>query len=419
MKDVPLKLHLFEGYGLELEYMIVDRGTLDVRPIADELIAQVAGAGASEWVPEVDPVAWSNELAMHVIEFKSNGPSPSIRGLAAQFQEHVHRVINLLEPSGATLLATGMHPWMNPLTQTVLWPHEQNEIYRAYDRIFGCEGHGWSNLQSTHINLPFNGDDEFVRLHSAIRAMLPLIPALAASSPIVDGVHTGLADSRLDVYRKNQPGVRLTVGDVIPEDIGSIQEYRDKILQPMFEEISPLDPEGVLQEEWLNSRGAIARFERMAIEIRLVDIQESPVADMAIAALICETLRALTEERWGSIETLRSLTTKALAELLLRTTVTAEQTPVTEPALLRLFGWNENEIPRAGELWSHLANELIDSDTAHREGWQRFYDLYRSEGTLASRIVAATSRDGRAKLVDVYRNLARTLEAGELFRHGA
>ncbi|HAL85576.1 MAG TPA: hypothetical protein DCM31_01010, partial [Deferribacteraceae bacterium] len=37
----------------------------------------------------------------------------------------------------------------------------------------------------------------------------------------------------------------------------------------MYRDIAPYDPECILQEEWLNSRGAIARFDRKAIEIRL------------------------------------------------------------------------------------------------------------------------------------------------------
>ena len=79
---------------------------------------------------------------------------------------------------GCTLLPGGVHPWMDPSKETRLWPHEYNEVYRSFDRIFGCAGHGWSNLQSTHLNLPFADDDEFGRLHAAIRAILPLLPAL-------------------------------------------------------------------------------------------------------------------------------------------------------------------------------------------------------------------------------------------------
>ena len=56
----------------------------------------------------------------------------------------------------------GAHPWMDPARETRLWPHEDNEIYEAFDRIFGCTGHGWSNLQCVHLNLPFD-DDENLR----------------------------------------------------------------------------------------------------------------------------------------------------------------------------------------------------------------------------------------------------------------
>ena len=37
-------LHLFQGYGVEIEYMIVDRERLGVAPMSDELIKSVAGA---------------------------------------------------------------------------------------------------------------------------------------------------------------------------------------------------------------------------------------------------------------------------------------------------------------------------------------------------------------------------------------
>ena len=34
----PAPLHLFAGYGVEIEYAIVDRRTLAVMPVADEVL---------------------------------------------------------------------------------------------------------------------------------------------------------------------------------------------------------------------------------------------------------------------------------------------------------------------------------------------------------------------------------------------
>ena len=53
-------LHAFAGYGIELEYMIVDRDSLSVLPIADELLHSMAGTRVSEFVD--GELALSNEL---------------------------------------------------------------------------------------------------------------------------------------------------------------------------------------------------------------------------------------------------------------------------------------------------------------------------------------------------------------------
>src|SRR5439155_21189196 len=78
-------LHLFEGYGVELEYMIVDAETLNVRPICDELLKGAAG----KVVDSVDMpggVTWSNELVLHVVELKATQPLARLEGAAAGFQ---------------------------------------------------------------------------------------------------------------------------------------------------------------------------------------------------------------------------------------------------------------------------------------------------------------------------------------------
>jgi len=289
-------LHLFEGVGLELEYMIVDRRSLEVLPIADRVLTAQAGELTNE--VEVGPLCWSNELVLHVLELKTNGPAESTAGLTEDFQNGVAAVNAHLASLGGQLLPGAMHPWFDPATQTRLWPHENSPIYAAYNRIFGCRGHGWSNLQSAHINLPFCGDQEFGRLHAAIRLVLPLLPALAAGSPVFAGRIGPALDNRLQFYRSNQQRIPQISGRVIPEPAYSATGYRQQILQPIYNAIAPFDPQKILQEEWLNSRGAIARFDRSTIEIRVLDVQECPAADVAIAGLVIVLLKALIEERW-------------------------------------------------------------------------------------------------------------------------
>src|SRR5262249_40857437 len=156
-------------------------------------------------------------------------------------------------PHGARLMPGGMHPRMDPARETRLWPHDCNEIYQAFNKIFDCRGHGWSNLQSVHLNLPFADDEEFGRLHAAVRIVLPILPALAASSPIVEGRPTGAVDSRLEVYRGNSRRIPSITGHVVPEAVFSESGYRDEILAKLYADIAAHDPGGILQHEWLNA----------------------------------------------------------------------------------------------------------------------------------------------------------------------
>ncbi|NJN51189.1 MAG: glutamate--cysteine ligase, partial [Gammaproteobacteria bacterium] len=322
----------FAGFGIELEYMIVARDTFDVAPIADRVLEAAAGELTNETVQ--GELAWSNELALHVIELKTNGPSNDLARAARAFQQAVNRVDEILLPHGARLMPGAAHPWMDPDVDTRLWPHDDDTIYRAYDRIFGCKGHGWSNLQSMHINLPFADDAEFGMLHAAVRAVLPILPALAASSPFIGGVDTGFADGRLDTYAKNQARIPSITGHVIPEPASSEAEYTSVVFEPMYRDIAPFDPDGELQFEWLNSRGAIARFDRNAIEIRVLDTQEHPGVDLAIAALVTAVVKQLFDAGPASVEAANAIDTVTLAALLKRCIVDGEAAMVDERAYL-------------------------------------------------------------------------------------
>jgi carboxylate-amine ligase len=61
------------------------------------------------------------------------------------------------------------------------------------------------------------------------------MPALAASSPIVEGQVTGVFDNRLEFYRQNQKKIPSITGHVIPEAVFTKSEYENKILQRCYQ----------------------------------------------------------------------------------------------------------------------------------------------------------------------------------------
>jgi gamma-glutamyl:cysteine ligase YbdK (ATP-grasp superfamily) len=406
-------LHLFAGAGVELEYMIVDADTLDVKPLTDEVLKAVNGCYNENYIKP--GVCWSNELALHVIELKTGEPTPLLVDFISLFQQDVGRINDILKGFKARLMPGGAHPWMDPFRETRLWPHHHSAIYETYNKIFDCRGHGWSNLQSAHLNLPFAGDEEFGRLHAAIRALLPILPALAASTPIVDGHRQDFLDYRMEVYRTNSLKIPSLTGEVIPEPVFTRADYDTQIFQRMYRDIKPYDPGTVLQDEWLNARGAIARFDRSAIEIRILDVQECPLADLAVASLIINTLKALVDGLWSDPAELQQWRADALAGILFKTVKSAENNRIINGDYLNIFGVQEGGAITTGDLWGHIFQEI--------KGHYPLPDIFLEplciiiqQGTLASRIVRQLNNDmSRPALNRVYESLCDCLAQGVMF----
>jgi len=410
---VGVTLGLFQGYGIELEYMVVDAATMRVRPIVDDLLRHFAGTTVGDF--DDGAISWSNELALHVLELKTNGPAASLHGLAGEFQRSLARLQEALATHGARLLPGAMHATMDPRTEFQRWPHDYADVYDAYDRIFDCRGHGWSNLQSCHLNLPFADDQEFGRLHLAARALLPLLPAIAASSPHCEGRDTGHCDWRLQVYRHNQSRVPRIAGLIVPEPVTSRAAYYREILEPIWADIAPFDPAGLLREEWLNSRGVVAKFFRDALEIRVLDVQECPAADLAIAALISAVLQALCRERWASLAELAALSTEDLAQQLWVVAEQGGEAMLTLPALQRSLGLSERPL-RAGEAWQQLAGLVLPDAAAIDPQLAEPLQVLLERGCLAARM---RRKVGLNPTLDDLRSLqfqlADCLQHGQMF----
>jgi gamma-glutamyl:cysteine ligase YbdK (ATP-grasp superfamily) len=338
------------------------------------------------------------------------------------FEEHLRRIDEILAPHGARLMPTGMHPFMDPFTETALWPHEYSEVYRTFDRIFSCRGHGWSNLQSNHLNLPFRGDEEFGRLHAAIRLVLPLLPALAASSPVADGRARRWHDYRMEVYRNNANRVPSVMGRVVPERVFSRREYR-ALLEGIYRDLAVLDPEKVLRHEWVNARGAIARFDRSAIEIRVLDVQECPRADLAITAATVSVLRALVDERFVSYEEQRLWSEERLAAVLLETIEHSGDAVIRDDDYLRTFGCSAAETLSARELWTCLIEDTLAREAPSAD-WEAPLRTILEKGTLSQRILRSLGLEKdrateppvpRARVLEVYGELCDCLSEGRMY----
>ncbi len=405
-----MSYHLFEVFGIELEYMLVSNSNLKVAPIVDRLMIAKSGAITSDI--DNGKIEWSNELVAHVVELKTNGPTDDLEDLDELFSENINEINKLLGPLDAKLWPSASHPLMHPDTEMKLWLHNYSKIYELYNRIFDCRGHGWSNVQSMHINLPFFDDAEFEKLHAAIRILLPIIPALSASSPIFEGEATGFKDARLNVYKTNQKEIPEMAGKVIPEQVFTKKDYYRDIFDPINKAIKPHDVENILDHHFLNSRGAIARFDRNAIEIRVIDIQECPKADISIAILIIEVLKLMVSEELVSCQDQKSWHEDELFPIFNNVIKDAETTVITDMGYLNLFDIEEE--CTAGEIWEKLYKRQREYiSVKHQEN----IEFLLENGSLSTRILEAVGDDfSEGHLKEIYNRLGTCLAENKLFK---
>src|SRR5690606_1294699 len=404
-----MKYHLFEVIGVELEYMIVQDHDLRIVPIADQVFFRHSGS----WDGEADRglVSWSNELVAHVIELKTTNPVEGLAGLSAEFHRSVSEINRMLAEENCALLPTASHPFMDPLAETQLWPHDSHEIYNLYDRVFDCRGHGWGNVQSTHINLPFCGDEEFARLHAAIRLILPVLPGLCASSPILEGSITGFLDTRMHYYQYNQAAIPHITGKVIPERIYDEDQYQKRIFDPINASLRTYDTDGILDHHFVNSRGAIARFDRGSIEIRVMDIQESPMADLGIVGFLLTVIKALVLE--GDFSRQSLVHEDDLFAIFQDCIKDGEHALVVDQNYLEIFGMGHRTGLSVRDFWSVMYEKYRDRLGTEE---QVVIEHILHHGSLATRILRKMGDDySRNRIVEVYQSLRTSLATNQMF----
>jgi len=187
------------------------------------------------------------------------------------------------------------------------------------------------------------------------------------------------------------------------------------ILQPMYAAIAPHDPEGILQYEWLNSRGAIARFDRNAIEIRVLDTQETPQADIAIAAMIITILKKLAAAIWSDVTEQNQLDTEALAELLMLVIKEGELATIANKSYLELFEFPDRK-GQVQELWRYLLESISADDTDLIPELRKTIEYIIHCGPLARRIKQSIGKEcKRSHMEETYRQLCDCLHDGQLF----
>jgi len=201
--------------GLEEEFAVLDAQTLDLVPRFEELRDAAALA---------DPVlaaAITGELISSEIEIVS-GRGEDIHDALANQRDRRRRLFALAAERGVALGSTGTHPWAD-------YREQRNIDTEHYRRV--VDGLGYvarrNNTFSLHVHVGVRDAERAVLVCDRLRPVLPLLLAVSASSPFLEGRDTLLHSARTQTFTKSFP--RCGVPDAY-RGWGAFREYIELLL---------------------------------------------------------------------------------------------------------------------------------------------------------------------------------------------
>jgi carboxylate-amine ligase len=245
--------------GLEEEFSILDPATLELVPRFEQLReAARADALLYEHI--------TGELISSEIEIVS-GPGADLHDAQARQRERRRRLFALADAHGVTLGATGTHPWADYREQAII----DTEHYRRVQDDLKYVA--WrNNTFSLHVHVGVRDLDRAVRVCDRLRPELPLLLAISANSPYLDGRDSGLHSARTQSFTRSFPRCG------IPDAFGGWRAYRDYI-ELLVRTRSIVE----FTQVWWSVR---PHFAFGTVEVRICDAQASAAESEALAALI-------------------------------------------------------------------------------------------------------------------------------------
>jgi carboxylate-amine ligase len=245
--------------GVEEEFSILHPQTLELEPRFEQLRA----AAASD---EVLHQHITGELISSEIEIIS-GVGVDLQDALSRQRERRSRLFALAAAQGVTLGATGTHPWADYREQAII----DTEHYRRVEEELKYVA--WrNNTFSLHVHLGVRDLDRAVRVCDRLRPVLPLLLAISANSPYLDGRDSGLQSARTQSFTKSFPRCG------IPDAFGGWAAYRAYI-ELLVRTSSIVE----FTQVWWSVR---PHFSFGTVEVRICDVQASAQESDALASLI-------------------------------------------------------------------------------------------------------------------------------------
>ncbi len=168
----------------------------------------------------IDPVlaaSIAGELISSEIEIRSGRGEDLACATSAQ-RDRRRRLFAVATELGIALGTTGTHPFSDYREQRII----DTEHYRRVEE--GLKYVAWrNNTFSLHVHVGIRGADRAVLVCDRLRGVLPLLLAISANSPFVDGRDSGLHTARTQIFTKSFPRCG------VPDSFGSWRAFTDYV----------------------------------------------------------------------------------------------------------------------------------------------------------------------------------------------
>jgi glutamate---cysteine ligase / carboxylate-amine ligase len=278
--DLAAARETFEGsqdltVGIEEEWAIIDPHTLELTPRFEAL----RDAGAQ------DPVlaeAISGELISSEIEIRSGRGETILHARELQ-REARRRLFALADQHGVGLAATGTHPLSDYRLQKII---DTEHYHRVED---GLKYVAWrNNTFALQVHVGVRGADRAVKACDRLRPVLPLLLAISANSPFLDGRDSGLHSARTQTFTKSFPRCG------VPDPFGDWAAWNDYVAL-LLETNSIVE----FTQLWWSVR---PHHSFGTIEVRICDAQTTaPEADALAELIVACVAQALREIDAGEL----------------------------------------------------------------------------------------------------------------------
>ncbi len=245
--------------GLEEEFALLDPASLEMVGRFEQLrdSAAVSDPRLAESI--------SGELIASEIEIRSGRGEDLAAARAAQ-QDVRRRLFALAADQGVELGSTGTHPFSDYRKQQII----QTEHYLRVEE--GLKYVAWrNNTFSLHVHVGVRGADRAVLVCDRLRPVLPILLAVSANSPFLDGRDSGLASARTQTFTRSFP--RCGIPDPFG-DWASFADYIDFLVSTR----------SIVEytQVWWSIR---PHFSFGTVEVRICDAQMTAGESDALAAL--------------------------------------------------------------------------------------------------------------------------------------